>query len=122
MLHLQSQDRNTSPSAQASATRFCLTSKQRETIERLARNPHVKSLFSESSMSGESLTVRYLEQWVESIPHYGQRPRRHTHMAFSVKIRYLDNGHDNPEDVAKFEALFAQAQELFASVRQAVQS
>lgn len=99
---------------------YTLTKKQRESIERVARDPRVQSLYKESSLSGESETLRYRSQWTET-SRFGPSLRSRSGMILSVKIRSVRypgrDWEDCPEDLEKYKSLCDQAIALFNNTR-----
>lgn len=99
-----------------------LTKKQREKIEWAAKNCHTVALFTEWSLSGASMTVRYRAQWVENT-RWGPTPRYHTGMILSHTVAPFEDDPNKEQAeadaIATFEAKKNEAYRLFNELREA---
>jgi hypothetical protein len=95
-----------------------LTKAQRERIQGIIntyRNPkssmdyHLVGFYRERSMSGKSETFRYQLQRSGCLGGYLVT---RTHMLFSVEIKSLPDGTDDPASWAKYEAACAEAMKM----------
>jgi hypothetical protein len=94
-----------------------LTKNQRDRIKRLAaeaKRGHVE-LYRETSMSGQSETLRYRRQRIE-VGRWGRQVRTESGMVLSVPINVLADGRDDPASMERYNVLCNEAVELFRAL------